>query len=132
MWERMKKERQKVPATKLVAFSTEVVKGRAKAPNKLKRGHRTWVDAIQSRKLILSGTVRGKRRTTPQLRQRFLTPTPDLALGVRRGSTPDALGTGGLDMPCDFTSGISRYDIAKKVENKTGYRTTECWNGPLP
>ena len=68
--------------------------------------------AIQSRKQILSETVRGKRRPTFQLRQRFSTPTPDLALGVHRGSTPDALGTGGLDMPCDFTSGASRYDIA--------------------
>jgi hypothetical protein len=54
-------------------------------------------------------------------RQRFLTSTPDLALGMRRGDTPDALGTGGLDMPCDFTDGVSRYDI--RIEGRKRNRT---------
>jgi hypothetical protein len=48
MWEGVKREWQKVPATKLVALSTEVVEGQAKALNGTKRGYGAWMDVIQS------------------------------------------------------------------------------------
>ena len=92
--------------------------GSSQAPNESKRGYRTWVDAIQSRKLILSGRfeVRGDRHSSRDnvfRRQHPISPWVSAEATVRMLLVP-----GGLDMPCDLRAGLAGMTLHRRQKTK--------------